>query len=195
LPEQWGAKAREVDFFDIKGDVEALLGLTLSADSFEFTAASHPALQPGQSAQILRAGAPAGWIGALAPALQQAIDIPRKIYLMELDLEVLEPARLPVFRPLSRYPSVRRDLAVIVDASLEMATIRKALVEAAGEILTNIVIFDVYQGQNIEKTKKSLAIGLTLQHPSRTLADEDINTIINKCINVLEAQFNAELRM
>jgi len=82
-----------------------------------------------------------------------------------------------------------------VDASLEMATIRKALVEAAGEILTNIVIFDVYQGQNIEKTKKSLAIGLTLQHPSRTLADEDINTIINKCINVLEAQFNAELRM
>ena len=195
LPEQWGAKAREVDFFDIKGDVEALLGLTLSADSFEFTAASHPALQPGQSAQILRAGAPAGWIGALAPALQQAIDIPGKIYLMELDLEVLEPARLPVFRPLSRYPSVRRDLAVIVDASLEMATIRKALVEAAGEILTNIVIFDVYQGQNIEKTKKSLAIGLTLQHPSRTLADEDINTIINKCINVLEAQINAELRM
>lgn len=108
---------------------------------------------------------------------------------------VLQEATLPVYSELSRFPSVRRDLAVIIDSGLETGTIEKAIRNKAGEFLTDFVIFDVYQGQNIEKTKKSLALGLTFQHPSRTLTDEEINAIIDSCIKVLEAQFNAELRM
>ena len=195
LPEQWGSPGKPVDFFDIKGDTEAVLALTLQRTEFTFEAATHPALQPGQTARILRAGEAAGWIGAIAPHVQQHIDIPGKIYLMELDMGVLASAVLPTFRELSRYPSVRRDLAIVVDASQETAAIESAIRQKSGEMLSDLVIFDVYQGQNIEKTKKSLALGLTFQHPSRTLTDDEINTIINNCINILEAQFNAELRM
>ena len=195
FPEQWGVPGKAVDFFDMKGDVEALLALTLAGSDFTFEAAAHPALQPGQSAHVLRQGQPVGWLGALSPAVQQAIDIPGKIYLMELDLAAIMPARLPVYQALSRYPSVRRDLAVIVDAGQETGAIQALIRKTAGELLQGIVIFDVYQGQNIGKTKKSLAMGLTFQHPSRTLMDEDINAIIDNCINALEAQFNAELRM
>ena len=195
LPEQWGTQSVEVDFFDIKGNVEALLGLTLAKANFSFVAADHPALQSGQTAQILRDGQSIGWVGALAPNIQQHIDIKGKIYLMELDLSAIMPAELPVYSELSRFPLVRRDLAMVVDAAQETGAIESLIRQKAGELLLDMVIFDVYQGQNIEKTKKSLALGLTFQHPSRTLTDEDINPIIDSCINVLEAQFNAELRI
>jgi phenylalanyl-tRNA synthetase beta chain len=195
FPEQWGTQSGEVDFFDIKGNVEALLGLTLAKADFSFVAADHPALQSGQSAQILRDGQAIGWVGALGPNIQQHIDITGKIYLMELDLNAIMPAQLPVYSELSRFPLVRRDLAIVVDALQETGAIEALIRQKAGELLLDMVIFDVYQGQNIEKTKKSLALGLTFQHPSRTLTDEDINPIIDSCINVLEAQFNAELRM
>ncbi len=195
FPEQWGTNGSAVDFFDIKGDAEALLALTLAGKDFAFEAATHPALQSGQSAQILRQGQLVGWLGALSPIVQQTIDITGKIYIMELDQEAIMPSRLPVYHALSRFPSVRRDLAVIVDAAQETGAIRNLIREAAGGLLQEVVIFDVYQGQNIEKTKKSLAMGLTFQHPSRTLTDEDIVAIINNCIKALEAQFNAELRM
>ncbi len=195
FPEQWGEQGASVDFFNMKGDLESLLGLTLEQNSFAFVADSHPSLQPGQTARIDRDGKTIGWIGALSLQAQQHIDINGKVYLMELDLESVGGARLPVYQELSRFPSVRRDLAVIVDVVQEVGEIQAAIREKAGELLSGSVIFDVYQGQNIEKTKKSLAIGLTFQHPSRTLTDEEINAIINNCIKVLEAQFNAELRM
>jgi len=195
LPEQWGTQNQVVDFFDIKGDVEALLGLTLAKADFSFITAEHPALQSGQTAQVLRGEHSIGWIGALSPVIQQHIDIPGKIYLMELDLNAVMPAELPVYSELSRFPSVRRDLAMVVDAAQEIGAIESLIRQQAGELLQDLIIFDVYQGQNIEITKKSLALGLTFQHPSRTLTDEDINPIIDNCINVLEAQFNAELRM
>ena len=114
---------------------------------------------------------------------------------MELDLNAIMPAQLPVYSELSRFPLVRRDLAIVVDALQETGAIEALIRQKAGELLLDMVIFDVYQGQNIEKTKKSLALGLTFQHPSRTLTDEEINSIIDNCIKVLEAQFNAELRM
>ena len=194
-PEQWGEKSASVDFFDIKGDVESLLALTLEKDTFTFTAADHPALQQGQSARILRNGEAVGWLGALSGTVQQHIDIKGKIYLMEIDLDSITPAKLPEYRELSRYPSVRRDLAIIVDENQETGEISDRIKLEAGSFLTDIVIFDVFQGQNIEKTKKSLAIGLTFQHPSRTLTDDDINSTINSCISAIEAQFKAKLRV
>ena len=192
--EQWGVNARAVDFYDLKGDVESILSLGSQSEQFEFVADQHAALQPGQTARISKGDLTVGWMGALHPSIQQGLDIPGKVYLMELDLMAIQPSKLPVASELSRFPAVRRDLAVVVKRSISAACVIRCLREAAGSNLIDLVLFDVYQGQNIENDKKSLALGLTFQHASRTLADSEINPIIDNCIKALEAKFNAELR-
>jgi phenylalanyl-tRNA synthetase beta chain len=192
--EQWGNASQDFDFYDLKGDIQSLLGLTLAPLEFEFSADTHHALQPGQTARISRAVQHVGWIGALHPALHQALDIPGKVFLAELDYAALQPARIPVVEDLSRFPCVRRDLALVVNNEVNAAAILGELRRAAGPDLQELTLFDVYQGQNIESGKKSLALGLTFQHASRTLVDADINPIIDSCIKALEAKFNAELR-
>jgi phenylalanyl-tRNA synthetase beta chain len=194
LPEQWGSPAREVDFFDLKGDAELVLGLTHAAEQFRFEAASHEALQPGQSARILRAGVGVGWIGALHPALLQALDIKGKVFLLELDFASIREARVSAVSELSRFPAVRRDLALVLDQVVTAEAVQELLKEVAGAELQELHIFDLYQGASVENGKKSLALGLTFQHPSRTLTDLEINPIIDSCIKALEAKFNAELR-
>ncbi len=194
FPEQWGVRQESVDFFDLKGDVETLLGASLDLAAFEFRPGQHRALQLGMSAEILRQGRHVGWIGALDPAVQRQLDIPGKVLLFELALDALADGRLPAAVDLSRYPSVRRDLALVVDAELPLDSLLRMLRREAGEHLAELVVFDVYQGERIAKTKKSLALGLTWQHPSRTLGEDEIHAIIDSCIKVLEEQFNAELR-
>jgi len=194
LPEQWGADSHEVDFFDIKGDLELLLGLCHDSGSFSFQPDSHPALQPGQSARVLRASDPVGWIGALHPALLQALDITGKVFLFEVDYQAISDARIPTVVELSRFPAVRRDLALVVGQEISAAAIQEVLRLAAGDELVELQLFDLYQGTNIEIGKKSLALGLTFQHSSRTLTDAEINPIIDNCIKALQVKFNAELR-
>lgn len=194
LPEQWGVPPQAADFFDMKGDAELLLTLCGDAADISFQADEHPALQKGQTARILRGETPLGWLGALHPRLLQALDIVGKVYLLELDYAAMSPARIPAVSELSRFPAVRRDLAILVAEEVSAEAVRKLLREAAGEALQDLQLFDLYQGANIQKGKKSLALGLTFQHPSRTLADADINPIIDNCIKALEAKFNAELR-
>jgi len=111
-----------------------------------------------------------------------------------LPINELTDASLTKIGALSKYPSIRRDLALVVDKNLNYTELESFIRTNAGEFLDQIVLFDVYQGENIEAGKKSLALGLTFQNPSRTLNDDEINMIINKCIKALEAQFNAELR-
>jgi phenylalanyl-tRNA synthetase beta chain len=192
--EQWSNATRAVDFFDLKGDVEAILGLTHTPESFRFEAAEHPALQPGQSARVLRGDATLGWIGALHPRLLQELDITGKVFVMELDFSLLRESAIAVAAELSRFPSVRRDLAFVLDKQTPVSAVEAELRSAAGAELKELVLFDLYQGQNIEKDKKSLALGLTFQHASRTLTDLEINPIIDSCIKALQAKFNAELR-
>lgn len=194
LEEQWAASSQSVDFFDLKGDIEELLSLTAARPEFEFIEASHQALQPGQTARIERRGQVVGWAGALHPLLQQSLDIPGKVYLAELDFELLRKASIPVVSELSRFPQVRRDLALVVSQETPAQAVLDTLARTAGDSLQSLVLFDVYEGENIEIGKKSLALGLTFQHASRTLADDDINPIIDSCIKALEAKFNAELR-
>jgi len=194
VPEQWAESARSNDFYDIKGDVESLLGMTNDFSAFSFEAGEHPALQVGQTACITRDQKAIGWLGALNPQLQKALDIPGKVYLFELAIKDLIEASQTKVSTLSKYPSVRRDLALVVDTNLNYADLESVIREHAGEFLEKIVLFDVYQGENIQAGKQSLALGLTFQNPSRTLNDDEINGIINKCIKALEAQFNAELR-
>lgn len=192
--EQWAWPTREVDFFDLKGDVESVLGLSLDSSGFQFAAEVHQALQPGQTARIYRRGQPVGWIGALHPRLQLALDIPGKVMVAELDFAECRLARIPVVQELSRFPAVRRDLAMVVEQSVSADALLEEVRNAAGDDLQELTLFDLYEGQNIEKGKKSLALGLTFQHASRTLADADINPIIDNCIKALQIKFNAELR-
>jgi phenylalanyl-tRNA synthetase beta chain len=193
-PEQWGQATRAVDFFDLKGDLEVLLGLAHDTAAWRFVAETHPALQPGQTARIYRDEQAVGWIGALHPTIAQAIDITGKVLLAELDYELISRAALTKVQEVSRFPAVRRDLALIIDEQVEAAAVLEELRQSAGPDLLEIGIFDLYQGHNIAAGKKSLALGLTFQHPSRTLADTDINPIIDNCINALQAKFKAELR-
>ncbi|MDO9519597.1 MAG: phenylalanine--tRNA ligase subunit beta [Pseudohongiella sp.] len=193
-PADWSQTRANVDYFDLKGDLEALLSITASLDDFGFEAALHPALHPGQSARVIKSGKPVGWIGALAPRLQRELGLDDKVFMFELELSAVQAARIPKFKPLSRYPEVSRDLALVLDKSVSAQAIRQELSVLAGEFLSSLRIFDVYQGDAIGIEKKSIALGLTWQHPSRTLGDDDINTIIERCVKGLEVKFNAKLR-
>ncbi len=192
--ESWCSKAEVVDFYDLKGDVESLLALTAKADQFEFIASQHPALHPGQAADIKLNGNVVGYLGALHPQLQQKLDLSQAVYLFEIEQSALAEAKLPVFRPLSRFPEVRRDLAVLVDQELAVSDLTAKVKEVAGELLINLKVFDVYVGKGIDSHRKSVALGLTFQHLSRTLTDDEITATYDKVVASLKDCFNAELR-
>ncbi len=192
--ESWFGKTRVADFYDIKGDVEALLSLTGGDSEYSFEAGEHKALHPGQTAVIKRAGETVGYVGALHPSVQKSLDIGQKVFLFELVLPEIRRRSLPEFKELSKYPEVRRDFAVIVDEKISAAAILKNVRETAGAILTDLVLFDVYQGDNLEAGKKSIAFGMTLQDSDRTLQDEDINPIADKVVASLKETFNVTLR-
>ncbi len=194
LPADWSQGRDTADFYDAKGDLETILSLSGEHDKFTFEAQKHPALHNGQCARILKSGLPVGWIGALSPVLQRALDLNDKTFLFEIELAAVLSARKPAFKALSRFPEVSRDLAVLVDRHIPAQAIRSELQALAGEHLTSLRIFDVYQGDAISSEKKSMALGLTWQHPSRTLGDDDINSIIERCVKGLEVKFNAKLR-
>jgi len=193
-PAQWGLESREADFYDLKGDVEALLSLTGSADSFRFETATHPALHPGQSAQVSRNGETAGWIGALHPQVQRALELKQRVLVFELRLAVLEQGRLARFGELSKFPFIRRDLAVVVEQKISAAAVRECIASACPALLQDIELFDVYKGKGIDSGKKSLALGLTLQDASRTLTDQDVNAIMDGIVKKLRDELGANLR-
>ncbi|MFD1216367.1 phenylalanine--tRNA ligase subunit beta [Microbulbifer celer] len=193
-PEGWTGGKDLVDFYDIKADVEALVSHLSADDEFTFEPARHPALHPGQCAQVLRNGKPVGVLGTLHPQLQKALDLPKAAFLFELSLKAMGDTRLPAFAPLSKFPEVRRDLAVLVDVDVTAGSLKQTAVETAGEFLTDFNIFDVYQGKGIDFNRKSVAMGLTFQHPSRTLNDEEINAAVDAVVRELEQKYNASLR-
>jgi phenylalanyl-tRNA synthetase beta chain len=193
-PESWANAAEPVDFFDLKGDLESLLALTGDAASFEFRVGSHPALHPGQTAALYRNNELQGVIGALHPTLQQALDLPKTAYLFEVSLKSLLQARVPAFKPLSRFPEVRRDLALLVDRGLAVAKLCEGIKNQAGEHLTDLKVFDLYMGKGIDPQRKSVAMGLTFQHPSRTLTEDEINASMASITRHLEESFAATLR-
>lgn len=194
LPEQWGERTRPADFFDLKADLEALFAATGRAADYACVAAAHPALHPGQSARIERAGEPIGWLGTLHPALAAQLDLPAGTQLFELTTAGLGAGRKPRFEPLSKFPSVRRDIAVVLAAGVSFDAVRASITAAAGDWLRQVVLFDVYQGQNIEPGRKSMALGLILQAVSQTLADEDVEPVVARVVARLAADFGARLR-
>jgi phenylalanyl-tRNA synthetase beta chain len=130
----------------------------------------------------------------LHPTLQQQLDIPKNVFLFELTLSSVTQARIPAFSSLSRFPEVRRDLAILVDRKIAAKTLIDTVSTAAGEQLTDLKVFDVYVGKGIDPQRKSVALGLTFQHPSRTLNEDEVNASIDAVIKSLEANFTATLR-
>ncbi|UZJ58619.1 phenylalanine--tRNA ligase subunit beta [Pseudomonas sp. KU26590] len=195
LPEGWAQGRDVVDFFDVKADVEAVLGFAGAQDDFRFVPGSHPALHPGQTARIERDGREVGYIGALHPELSKTLGLDRPVFVFELVLAEVATGRLPKFHELSRFPEVRRDLALLADRDVCATAVLDVIRENAGEWLTDLRLFDVYQGKGIDPLRKSLAVGLTWQHPSRTLTDDEVNASTQQILTSLEARLNATLRM
>ncbi|MDB0051637.1 phenylalanine--tRNA ligase subunit beta [Gammaproteobacteria bacterium] len=194
MPINWNNNKELCDFYDLKGDVELLLALGLEPGRYTFVAADYACFHSGQCARIESNGAVVGHIGALHPAIIRKMGITGSCYMFEVQLAPLQERRLPAASALSKFPEVSRDLAILIDSSCASADVLANVSENAGEHLTDLRIFDVYQGDAVAKSKKSIALGLTWQHPSRTLSEDDINTIISKCVNGLQDKFNANLR-
>ncbi|WP_432470598.1 phenylalanine--tRNA ligase subunit beta [Amphritea sp. HPY] len=192
--EGWTADSATVDFFDIKGDVEALLALGGCPEQFSFVAGRHVALHPGQSAAIQRNGETVGYMGALHPELVKSLGLNGPVFLFEIVQSVVLDGQLPRFGSLSKFPESRRDLALLVDENISFESIRLVAKEQGGEFLKAVTLFDVYQGKGVEPGQKSLALGLTLQHPSRTLNDEEVNEVIDFVVSALKKQYGATLR-
>jgi phenylalanyl-tRNA synthetase beta chain len=194
LPEGWASQGDPVDFYDIKQDVEAIIQNMDNLTSVEFIAAEHAALHPGQSAQIRLAGRELGWLGRIHPTLAAACDVNPDACLFELAYDAISQGRLPQFREISRYPSIRRDLAIVVDEQVQAQTVADVVKKAAGDLLQEMVVFDIYQGQGIESGRKSIAFGLILQDSSRTLVEEDIETVVGRVTDQLGKIVGATLR-
>ncbi|WP_207281607.1 phenylalanine--tRNA ligase subunit beta [Pseudomonas sp. FW300-N2F2] len=194
LPEGWAQGRDVVDFFDVKADVEAVLGFAGALDAFTFVPGKHPALHPGQTARIERDGREVGYVGAIHPELSKTLGLDRPVFVFELVLAEVAQGKMPKFQELSRFPEVRRDLALLADRDVASSAVLEVIRENAGEWLTDLRLFDVYQGKGIDPHRKSLAVGLTWQHPSRTLNDDEVNTATQNILTSLENRLNATLR-
>ena len=193
-PESWLEEGEAVDFYDIKGDLDSVLGLGNRANEFSYSKGEHSALHPGQSAVISKNGEFVGYVGAIHPELQKKLGLSQPVYLFEVKLSAITTGNLPDFTELSKFPEVRRDLAILIDRDEEAAAVLDAVQEAAGEDLRNLRLFDIYEGKGIDPKRKSLALGLTFQHSSRTLNEDEVNVTVDRVVNVLETRFGATLR-
>ncbi|MDG1908749.1 MAG: phenylalanine--tRNA ligase subunit beta [Pseudomonadales bacterium] len=192
--ESWNNATQDVDFFDVKGDLQSVLRLTGLEEEFSFSSGEHAALHSGQTALIQRQGSTIGVLGLLDPRVQKKLGIETAVYLFELKLSEIAPKRVPFVEKLSKYPEVRRDLAFLFDQSVDAAEIVGCVESTANETLKNLKLFDVYQGKGIDPNRKSVALGLTFQDVSRTLTDEEINVSIGEIVAALEKNLDANLR-
>jgi phenylalanyl-tRNA synthetase beta chain len=194
FPEQWGLKNRNVDFFDLKGDVESLLDLTGGRQDYILVRTTHPALHPGRAADVLKQGRVIGSIGELHPQIQRQLNIDLPVYLFELFLAEILETELPHYRAASKFPSIRRDLAFIIPEQVSYQEIQDKIKDCAKEALQNVRLFDIYQGQGIQTGQRSVALGLTFQLASRTLIDQEVDSVIDHIITTFKLDFQEVLR-
>lgn len=182
----WDVSQMAGDFFDMKGDLEGLLGLDGRNISYQFLPGKHPALHPGQNA-VIRSGAKViGHIGWLHPDIQQSLNFDFPVYLFEVDLAAISLRSIPVYRRVSRFPLVSRDLSVVISEGIPAAKVEKVIRAAGGRLLTSVWLFDVYVGRGIKKHCKSLSFGLTLQSSSRNLTDREVEAVLGRIVIALQ---------
>jgi phenylalanyl-tRNA synthetase beta chain len=192
-PEQWGEPSRAVDFYDVKADIEALFALT--GCTARFAPSEHPALHPGQTAEILAPnGERIGLLGMLHPNLEKQFGFDSRVFLFELDQDTLLAKQKAQFKPLSKYPSVRRDLALIFREDVTAEQITHCVSELKEPALQTVVPFDVYRGKGVDEGHKSVALSLTLQDYTQTLTDSEIDAIVGKLLENLKNKIGAKLR-
>ena len=191
--EQWSESSRKVDFYDVKADIQAMF--TLTGCEVDFHSATHASLHPGQSAEILSAdGQKIGWLGMLHPNLEKQLGFDTQIFLFELDQNLMLNKRISAFRSLSKYPSVRRDLALIVNEDVTASEIINCIKKSAEIALQDVIIFDIYRGKGIEEGKKSIALSLVIQDDVQTLTDSEVDAIVSRLLLLLANEKNAKLR-
>jgi phenylalanyl-tRNA synthetase beta chain len=194
LPEQWGSPSRVMDFFDIKGDIERLYAMRGDRGMPEFETSQLPWMHPGASAMIKLDGSPVGWCGAVHPTVLKAFDIKKAVFAFELNLESLLKREIPFTKQISRFPSVRRDLALLLPDSVSYAQVKECVIASAGALLEKVDVFDVYQGSNLKENYESVAISLIFNNVSSTLKDEDVDPVIETVVSALEKHLGAQLR-
>ncbi len=195
LGKQWGVPERGVDFYDIKGDVEALLAATGRDKKLNFRPITHTALHAGQAAEIVdQDNRRIGLLGSLHPQIQDRLKLERPVMLLELQLTVLSQAQIPMFNEISKYPAIQRDLAVVVQEQTSAQTVLECITRVAGNLLVKLELFDEYRGEGIDSGRKSLGLGLTLQHSSRTLKEDEIEAVVSRVISTLGSDLGAQLR-
>lgn len=192
--EHWSEGDRSVDFYDVKGDVEALLAQSGNSAEFRFVASQNPALHPGQSAAIYRGSEKVGDIGALHPKFDKALGLNQRTFVFELSLSAVTQRPLPLAKPVSRYPSIRRDLAVVVDKQVAAGELIAAMENVGVKQLVDLNLFDVYVGDGVPEGKQSLALSVTLQDSDKTLEEAEVTELMTKFIETLKSEFNATLR-
>jgi phenylalanyl-tRNA synthetase beta chain len=190
LPEQWGSATRGVDFFDIKGDVEALL----AHPDVTYVATAHPALHPGRAAAVLIDGRRIGMLGELHPVWVDRYDLGSAPVVFELDLQTVLQTSVPAYREISRQPIVARDLALIVDQSVCVDAVLRLLRDSAPEIVRSVELFDLYQGKGVDPDKKSLAFRILMQDTHRTLEDAEVEAAVATLVRRVESELGARLR-
>jgi len=190
--QQWGVATRKVDFHDLKGDLESLAAA--SGAALVFAPSQRPYGHPARSAEVFRDGVSVGWIGQIHPRLARAMEIDVDVYAFELDLAALAARELPRASELSRFPSVRRDLAFLVPEAAAWTDLEATLRRAVGPLLRQVTLFDRYVGQGVEPGFKSLAMGLILQDKSRTLTDRDVDTVVAEAVSAMEREHHARIR-
>nr|WP_278987230.1 phenylalanine--tRNA ligase subunit beta [Plesiomonas shigelloides] len=192
--EHWGQESKTVDFFDMKGDLEAVLELTGRLDDVKFEACSNPALHPGQSAALVLDGEQIGFIGALHPELERKLDLNGRTMLFEVLWDKISQRTITSAQSISRFPANRRDIAIVVNESVSAQNIIDECRKVGGNQLVGVNLFDVYRGKGVNDGCKSLAISLTLQDTSRTLEEEEIANAVSGIVEALKVRFQASLR-
>ncbi len=193
-PQQWGSRSEPVDFYDVKADVIAVLALTGDVSSVRFEPDSMPALRPGRTARIYRGAVAIGWLGEMHPQVAKTLNFPSTVFLFELELLsslLLKPLN---YTKISKFPSVRRDLAIVVDESVPLAVLQENVTVSASGLLSELRVFDVYRGPSIETGRKSVALGLILQDSSRTLTDVDADAVVTAVTTRLRDVLSATIR-
>ncbi len=190
LPEGWGAGARKVDFYDVKGDIEALLAPAV----LRFEKLAHPALHPGRAACVLLDGREIGCIGELHPEWAQKYDLPQAPVLFELDFAAVKSVRVPAYAEVSKFPPVVRDLAIVVDQKVALQTLLDGLKGQISGLIQDIQLFDVYVGKGVPENKKSLAFRIVMQDTQRTLQDSEVDAAMQQLVSCFEQAFGAQLR-
>jgi phenylalanyl-tRNA synthetase beta chain len=189
----YSQQAGAVDFFDIKGDLEAILAPSVLPE-VNYQPSRNPVLHPGQGADLLLGNDVIGFVGALHPTVLRELDINQPVFVFEIELSAIQSAKLPKFSEMSRFPSIRRDISVMVDHDLPVQRLIDEIYSIKNEILQEVFVFDVYTGKEVRNNRKSVALGLILQDFSRTLIDEDVENLVTKILAQLEERCNAVLR-